>query len=425
MRNEIVIYTAVVAIAAAFLCLVPDGFGSARQPKSSEATFKDEPEARALYKKMIETIRKAETLSYESSRTELYGNDKQQPWTYRVWMKKPNFFYVETINEDGTKNGILVGDGRFAWSYWPNGRPLFSGEDRGEAYIRYQKTRFNVYMKEPAQGRYSIGYAKILQKSVGPIIMNPSVFQGINSTLEPVIDWMQNRGVEKIAGEDCNVIEVSYANRQRSQYFWISSRDNLPRKLKNVVRANEDSNTQELWSKVTLNAEIPPERFRWTPPEGWKQWYPPSPEDKLLKPGQRAPDFELLSIDGGKIKLSDYRSKVVWLAFWRVGCPPCREEIPALEELYRKHKDKGLIVLGFNYVDDKQIVLDFLRQYSVTFPNILDTSDEGIKTGFMTYGATFAPAYYIIDREGKIAAAWGYNENSTWGVDVLTKLGFK
>jgi peroxiredoxin len=101
--------------------------------------------------------------------------------------------------------------------------------------------------------------------------------------------------------------------------------------------------------------------------------------------------------------------------------------MPYLEKLYKKYGSQGLVVLGFDFGnDDKQIVLDFLRQLSVTFPNILDNSNEGIKTGFMTYGATSAPVNYIIDREGKIAAAWlGYDENSTQGIDVLTKLGFK
>ena len=84
------------------------------------------------------------------------------------------------------------------------------------------------------------------------------------------------------------------------------------------------------------------------------------------------------------------------------------------------------MVLGFDFADDKQIGLDSLRQQSATFPNILDTSDEAIKTGFMTYGATAAPVNYIIDRQGKIVAALiGYDKNSTRDSEVLAKLGFK
>jgi peroxiredoxin/outer membrane lipoprotein-sorting protein len=391
--------------------------------KPSKATFKDQSKARALYGKMTEAIRKAETLSYESCLRDEVDGEK---W-YRVWMKKPNFFYVETTTKDGANHGILVGDGQYAWSYWPNGRPWFSGEDRGEGYIKYQKTRFNVYMKEPAPpGKFSISYAKILQKSNCFPVVDPSVFQGISNSLEPYIEGVRCLGVEKVGQEDCDVIEVSYMNRQRSYYFWISRRDNLPRKLEDVVRTGGGHVTREVWSKVTLNARIPMEKFRWTPPEGWKQWHLPTPEDRLLKPGRQAPDFELLSANETKITLSGYRDKVVWLTFWRVGCPPCREEIPYLEELYSKYKGKGLIVLGFDFADERQIALDFLRQHSVTFPNVLDTSEQAIKTGFMAYGARAAPVNYIIDHEGKITDAWlGYDQNGTRGVDVLAKLGIK
>jgi peroxiredoxin len=237
---------------------------------------------------------------------------------------------------------------------------------------------------------------------------------------------MRSLGAEKVGHEDCDVIEVSFMDHQRSHYFWISRRDNLPRKLQDVVRTNGENITREVWSKVTLNAEMPMAKFRWTPPEDWKQWHPPTAEDKLIKPGRQAPDFELLSVEGSKIKLSGYRGKVVWLTFWRVGCPPCREEMPYLEELYKKHKSKGLIVLGFDFADDKQIALDFLRENSVTFPNILDTSKGAVMTGWMVYGAKATPVNYVVDREGKIVAAWISNDqNSTLGVDTLAKLGLK
>jgi hypothetical protein len=70
---------------------------------------------------------------------------------------------------------------------------------------------------------------------------------------------------------------------------------------------------------VTINAEIPDEKFAWLPPEGWQQWRLPDIAEKLLKPGTEAPDFELLLADETKVKLSDYRGKIVWFYIWRVG----------------------------------------------------------------------------------------------------------
>jgi len=420
MKNEKITYIAIFIVAAACLYPVSDCMGSPKQHELSRPTSKDELEARALYKKMIEAIRGAKTLSYESCLREEVDGEKWEPWTYQVWMKKPNFFHVETMTKDGANHGILVGDGRYAWSYWPNGRPWFSGEDHDD----YEKSRFNVYMKEPAPGKYSIGYAKVMLKSNCFPVLNPSVFQGINDSLEPYIEWVRCLGVEKVGHEECDVIEISLIDLKRSYMFWISRRDHLPRKLKDIVRTKGEHITQEVWSKVRLNAPIPPEMFRWTPPDGWTQWHPPTAEDRLLKPSRPAPDFDLLSVDKSRINLSGYRGKVVWLTFWRVGCPPCREQIPYLEELYRKHKDKGLVVLGFDFADDRQIALDFLQEHSVTFPNVVDTSDEAIKTGFIKYQARAAPVNYLIDRQGKIAAAWlGYDPNSTRGINELTKLG--
>ncbi len=334
MRSKAIIWTMIVVVGVVFVSLAiyllepaqqkdslegikeDEATNAASKDEIPDAIFKDEPEARALYDKMIETMRNAESLSYKSNHRSESNGEELGHGTYTIWMKKPNFFYMEAINEDNKNKGILIGDGRYAWNYWPNGRPRFRGEDNDV----YEKSRFNVYLKEPAApGRYSIGYAVVLQKSNCFPILDPSIFQGIKNTLVPYIDWIRGMGTEKVGDEDYNVIEISYMNHQRSHYFWISKRDYLPHKLKNVVGTNEDFITHEVWSKVTLNAEIPMEKFAWSPPEGWQQWHPPSEEDKLLKPGQNAPDFELLSADGGKIKLSDFRGKVVWLYIWRAG----------------------------------------------------------------------------------------------------------
>ena len=75
----------------------------------------------------------------------------------------------------------------------------------------------------------------------------------------------------------------------------------------------------EHWSDVTINAEIPNEKFAWLPPVGWQQWQEPILTDDLIKPGATAPDFELKLAKGGKVKLSDYKGKIVWLYIWRAG----------------------------------------------------------------------------------------------------------
>jgi len=94
-----------------------------------------------------------------------------------------------------------------------------------------------------------------------------------------------------------------------------------------------------------------------------------------------------------------------------------------LQRLHEKYCDKGLVILGLNTADDRQIGLDILRRNSVTFPNILDASHAGMMTVFRGYRGTGVPLNYIIDREGNVAAAW--YANYTRAIDEIAKLGIK
>jgi peroxiredoxin len=176
---------------------------------------------------------------------------------------------------------------------------------------------------------------------------------------------------------------------------------------------SRDLNIHEDWANVALNTEIADDKFVWTPPEGWTEWKMLPIEAGLLQPGIVAPDFELDSIDGGTIRLSDFRGNFVWLFNWRVGCPPCREEIDDVQAIYAKFRDKGLVVLGVNIADGNEFVSEVLQQNHVTFPNIVDASENGWKAmeKFQTLEGTSAvPMTYIIDREGKVVDAW-YGDN--------------
>ena len=275
---------------------------------SVEDTFKDEPEAHALYDKMIETMRNAETLSYRGG---CIASGKGP--AYVIWMKKPNYFRVETVNMRGIECGTLVGDGDNLWIYWPQGNsPASDGDAQAQA---------NVYMKRATPlARHSIGHeVGRLRAGFGMTIIDPSTFHGYTDSLQPYLDGAKSWYTESVEGHECDVIEVSFMNRQRIWYLWLSKQDHLPRKLKEVVRVSRPLIMYEYWSDVKINAEIPNEKFVWTPPAGWTQWTPPDLDEELLEPGTEAPDFELLLADETKTRLSDYRGKIVWFYIWRVG----------------------------------------------------------------------------------------------------------
>ena len=95
-----------------------------------------------------------------------------------------------------------------------------------------------------------------------------------------------------------------------------------------------------------------------------------------------------------------------------------------LQKLYEKYKEKDMVILGINCADDRKIALDFLRDNSATFPNILDTSFSTIKLIYDDYKKNGDPLNYIIDREGKIVDAWyGYEEGHKRAIATLEKAG--
>lgn len=97
-----------------------------------------------------------------------------------------------------------------------------------------------------------------------------------------------------------------------------------------------------------------------------------------------------------------------------------------LQGHYEKYKDKGMVILGFNCADDKQIALDFMRANSATFPTILDSSDAAVKVGFNSYKMSGVPLNYILDKEGKIVDAWyGYEEGHKRALEALEKAGLE
>ncbi|MEW6742712.1 MAG: DUF2092 domain-containing protein [Planctomycetota bacterium] len=288
----------------------------------SAAVFEDDPAAHALYDEMVETMRQAESLTWVSDyRWEAEGRELGHA-TYKIWLKKPNFARMEaTAANTGELTGVLVGDGEHFWIYWPHGKPRYQFEQSGKYAEEYEKHKDSFYMQKwTPVGAHSIGHeAGQLGAGIAMTILDPSTFHGYTDSLQPYIDGVQGMGRETVDGEECDVIEVSIMHHQRSWYLWLSRDDGLPRKLKQIVRVHHDIVAYETWSDVTLDAEIPADKFVWAAPEGWKEWRMPEIEEGLLEAGAQAPDFELTSIDGSKIKLSAFRGNVVWLNKWRCG----------------------------------------------------------------------------------------------------------
>jgi peroxiredoxin len=125
-------------------------------------------------------------------------------------------------------------------------------------------------------------------------------------------------------------------------------------------------------------------------------------EMDLIRPAQQklAEDFTLKKADGGMFQLSEHRGKVVFINFWATWCPPCREEMPAMERLFQRSQKDSLVMLAVSVDADPTVVAQFLKEQRFTFTIGLDPK---MKLADI-YGVRALPASFIVDRQGHLAA---------------------
>ena len=144
---------------------------------------------------------------------------------------------------------------------------------------------------------------------------------------------------------------------------------------------------------------------------------------RLFGPGVEAPDFELEYLDGGKRTLSSFRGQVVFLNFWATWCPPCREEMPSMQELHEQLSDSGLAILAVDLQEPKSAVQKYIDEFELSFHIPLDIDG---KVG-ATYGVRSIPTTYIIDREGMVLAVaiggrdWSSDDSIRYFNDLLSR----
>lgn len=126
---------------------------------------------------------------------------------------------------------------------------------------------------------------------------------------------------------------------------------------------------------------------------------------KAVARGERpgAPDFTLERLDEeGNLNLSSLRGKAVVLNFWASWCIPCKEEAPYLEQVWRKNRDRGLVVVGLDAKDFRRDARSFMQRFGLTFPVVYD----GPGTTLKGYGVTGFPETFVIDRQGRVVEAF-------------------
>ena len=114
--------------------------------------------------------------------------------------------------------------------------------------------------------------------------------------------------------------------------------------------------------------------------------------------GNLAPDFQLDSLEGDVVSLTGVRGNPIMLNFWATWCPPCRDEMPYLQQIYDEWTSQGLTVLTIDMGEERERVIEFLETYNLSLPTLLDTEQEIAQM----YNIRAIPTTFFIDRNGII-----------------------
>jgi len=116
--------------------------------------------------------------------------------------------------------------------------------------------------------------------------------------------------------------------------------------------------------------------------------------------GRQAPTFDLERLDGrGRIRLDDYRGRVVVLNFWASWCIPCKQENPELASVWERYRKTDVVLIGIVYQDSPDAAREYTERLGNTWPSGIDADGRTA----IAYGVFGIPETYFIGPDGVIA----------------------
>lgn len=118
--------------------------------------------------------------------------------------------------------------------------------------------------------------------------------------------------------------------------------------------------------------------------------------------GKPAPDFTMTLLNGGEFRLQDHVGRPLVINFWASWCPPCRDESPGFERVWRKYRDTGVMFVGVDIQDTQEEAARYIEEFNLTFPNGRDP--DGKIT--VEYGVIGLPVTFFIGANGVVEGRW-------------------
>ena len=167
-------------------------------------------------------------------------------------------------------------------------------------------------------------------------------------------------------------------------------------------------------------ALVPVTRAVEEPKDGFKRERKEGDTAKDALEGKKPPELQVegwLNTEGKEIKLAELKGKVVVLDFWGVWCGPCRAAMPHLKELYAKHKEDGLVVIGVHTTNQGEKMPDYVQEEALPWPVAVDAEKKTVAA----FQVDSYPDYYVIDRAGNLRVADLANSELDRVVEALLK----
>ncbi len=368
-------------------------FGQSGQSESSE------PDPRELVKQSATAMQRYRSYRLDAvtvidMKGGAFNNRMEMPTTVAV--RRPDRMRVESKSE--AADMTIVSDGEFTWMYM---------------------LPANQYIKRAAS---SSPDAAVLQS--GLLQKLPDINKSIRSVKlngeEPIeIEgkkypcWVVETRFDKIdmpsfatGGTINDAVQVLWIDKERHLLLQNSFGASI---LAPALGAPIQMLVSTLTTALVLEPEFPDSVFTFTPPEDSKErpdWTLPGIERPAIV-GKQAPPLKLKAMDGSTINLASFkataslRGKIVLLDFWATWCGPCTRELPLLEKLSREFRQRGLVVLGVNVGEERELLETFLKTAGVTYPIApVQLSDETLAA----FSVSSYPTVVLIDRAGKVAS---------------------